>query len=334
MSFLLQYAVFLAKLFTLVISILIVTAGIFSITRKAKEQNKNKLSIKKLNKKYQEFAETLNAEILNKNQFRKYIKEEKIKLKKNSKLLKKRVFVLNFQGDIKATAVNNLREEITALIQVATPQDEIVLRLESGGGMIAPYGLAASQLQRLKDKRIPLTVTIDKIAASGGYLMACVGDKILAAPFSIIGSIGVVAQLPNFHRFLKKRDIDFELLTAGEYKRTLTIFGENTNKAREKTQHDLEEIHHLFKDFIKTNRKRVDLAEVATGAHWLAKDALKLNLVDELITSDDYLSLLAGSGKVEIYECRYIIKKSVSEKLYGNLQSILSQLTWFKASSS
>lgn len=203
MSFLLQYVVFLAKLFTLVLAILIVTAGVFSITRKAKG-NKNKLCIKKLNKKYQEFAETLNSEILDKKQLKKYAKEQKIKLKKSAKLLKKRVFVLNFQGDIKATAVNNLREEITALIQVAKPQDEVVLRLESGGGMVAPYGLAASQLQRLKDKRIPLTVTIDKIAASGGYLMACVGDKILAAPFAIIGSIGIVAQLPNFHRFLKK----------------------------------------------------------------------------------------------------------------------------------
>lgn len=334
MSLLLQYTVFLAKLFTWVLAILIVTAGIFSIARKAKVQNKNKLSIKKLNKKYQEFAELLNTEILNKKQFRKYTKEQKIKLKKNANLLKKRVFVLNFQGDIKATAVNNLREEITALIQVATPQDEVILRLESGGGMIAPYGLAASQLQRLKDKRIPLTITIDKIAASGGYLMACVGDKILAAPFAIIGSIGVVTQLPNFHRFLKKRDIDFELLTAGEYKRTLTIFGENTNKAREKTQHDLEEIHHLFKAFIQDHRKQVDIAEVATGAHWLAKDTLQLKLVDELITSDDYLSLLAGSDKVEIYECQYLTKKSVAEKLYGNLQSTLAPLAWLTASRS
>lgn len=333
MSFLLQYAVFLAKLFTLVLAILILTAGIFSITRKAKAQNKNKLCIKKLNKKYQEFAEALNAEILNKKQLRNFVKEQKVKLKKNAKLLKKRIFVLNFHGDIKATAVNNLREEITALLQVATAQDEVVLRLESGGGMVAPYGLAASQLQRLKDKHIPLTVAIDKIAASGGYLMACVGDKILAAPFAIIGSIGVVAQLPNFHRFLKKRDIDFELLTAGEYKRTLTIFGENTTKAREKTQQDLEEIHHLFKAFIQANRKQVNMSEVATGAHWLAKDALGLNLVDELITSDDYLSLLAESDKAEIYECQYLSKKSVAEKLCGNIQSTLSKLVDFKTNS-
>ena len=201
MSFFLQYAIFLAKLGTAVLAILIAIAGIFAIARKAREQTKHKLCVKKLNKRYQELGNTLNTEILNKKERKKQSKDLKIKLKKNEKLLKKRIFVLNFQGDIKATAVNSLREEITALIQVATPQDEVVLRLESGGGMIAPYGLAASQLQRLKDKRIPLTVAIDKIAASGGYLMACVGDKILAAPFAIIGSIGVVAQLPNFHHF-------------------------------------------------------------------------------------------------------------------------------------
>ncbi|WP_040615098.1 protease SohB [Rickettsiella grylli] len=328
MSFIFEYLIFLAKLFSFVLAILITTAGIFSIARKAKEQNKDKLCIQKLNKKFQEFSETLNAEILTKKAFRKYTKEQKMKRKKNANQLKKKVFVLNFQGDIKAHAVNNLREEITALIQVATPQDEVVLRLESAGGMVAPYGLAASQLQRLKNKHIPLTITIDKIAASGGYLMACVADKLLAAPFAIIGSIGVVAQLPNFHRFLKKRDIDFELLTAGEYKRTLTLFGENTSKAREKTQADLEEIHHLFKSFIQSNRKKIDIHEVATGAHWLAKDALALHLVDALLTSDDYLNQLAEEDTAEIYECHYQTKKSVSEKLRGQLHAMLHKMNF------
>ncbi|MES2142464.1 MAG: protease SohB [Pseudomonadota bacterium] len=324
MSFLLHYSEFLLKIITVVLAILILTGGIFAIARKAKEQTKLKLCVKKLNKKYQELADTLNAEILTKLERKKFAKEKKIKSKKESKQLKKRVFVLNFQGDIKGSAVNSLREEITAIAQVATPQDEVVLKLESGGGMVSPYGLAASQLQRLKDKRIPLTVSIDKIAASGGYLMACVADKILAAPFAIIGSIGVVAQLPNFHRFLKKKDIDFELLTAGEYKRTLTMFGENTQKAREKTQEDLEEIHRLFKDFIEKNRKDVNIDEVATGAHWLAQDALSLNLVDKLITSDDYLSNQASSGQANIYELQYLAKKSMSEKLSEKLTQLAS----------
>jgi serine protease SohB len=326
MSLLFQYLAFLLKLGTVVLAILIVAAAMFAISRKT--QAKHTLSVKKLNKKYQEFADTLNAEILTKAERKKFDKEKKIQFKKQSKQIRKRVFVLNFQGDIKGSAVDELREEITALIQVAQPQDEVILRLESGGGMVSPYGLAASQLQRLKDKQIPLTVSIDKIAASGGYLMACVADKILAAPFAIIGSIGVVAQLPNFHRFLKKRDIDFELLTAGEFKRTLTIFGENTQKARDKTQDDLEEIHRLFKTFIESNRKEVDIHQVATGAHWLAKDALALKLVDELISSDDYLNKQAHNEQANIYELQYLTKKSMTEKLSAKLVRLMSNLDW------
>lgn len=330
MSFLLQYSEFLLKLGTLVLAILVLAAGLFAIARKAKEQARLKLCINKLNSKYQEFADVLNAEMLTKTAKKKLAKEKKIQLKKQSKQANKHVFVLNFQGDIKGSAVCGLREEITAILQVAKPQDEVVLKLESGGGMVSPYGLAASQLQRLKDKQIPLTICIDKIAASGGYLMACVADKILAAPFAIIGSIGVVAQLPNFHRFLKKRDIDFELLTAGEYKRTLTIFGENTEKAREKTKEDLEEIHRLFKEFIEANRKAVNIDQVATGAHWLAKDALELKLVDELITSDDYLMNQACSNQADIYELKFLMKKSVADKLSEKLTHMTSHLDWFK----
>lgn len=328
MSLFLEYIVFLLKLVTIVFAILSVAACLFAMSRKAKEHTKHRLSIKKLNKHYEGFAEALNAEILTKKEQKKWLKEKK-QSEKQTKLIKKNIFVLNFLGDIKGSAVNALREEITAIIQVAKPEDEVVLKLESGGGMVSPYGLAASQLQRLKDKSIPLTVSIDKIAASGGYLMACVADKILAAPFAIIGSIGVVAQLPNFHRFLKKRDIDFELLTAGEYKRTLTLFGENTQKARKKAQDELEEIHALFKKFITSNRKDVDINQVATGAHWLAKETLELKLVDKLITSDDYLSEQA-SHHITIYELHYLTKKSISEKINEKFMQITSHLNWLR----
>ncbi len=330
MSLLLQYVIFLLKLGTVVLSIVIVAASLVAMSRRTKGHTKYKLSVKKLNKKYQDFAETLSAEILTKAERKKFLKEQKIQLKNESKQTRKRIFVLDFQGDIKGSAVQGLREEITAIIQVAKPLDEVVLRLESGGGMVSPYGLAASQLQRLKDQCIPLTITIDKIAASGGYLMACVADKILAAPFAIIGSIGVLAQLPNFHRFLKKKDIDFELLTAGEYKRTLTVFGKNTPKAREKTQEDLEAIHRLFKAFIESNRKQVDIDRIATGAYWLAKDSLALKLVDELTTSDAYLHTQASNHQACIYELQYLIPKSLTEKLSSKLARLVSNLDWLR----
>ena len=327
MSMLAQYAFFLLKIVTVALSILVVAAGLFTVSRKNKAHGKHTLRVKKLNDHYQSFAEILQAQVLSKAEQKKLAQRNKEANKKAAKQTnrEKRVFVINFIGDLKASAVNTLREEITALLQIATPQDEVMVRIESGGGMVSSYGLAASQLQRLKNKQIPLTVCIDKIAASGGYLMACVANKILAAPFAIIGSIGVVTQLPNFHRFLKKKNIDFELLTAGEYKRTLTMFGENTEEGREKTQKDLEEIHRLFKTFIQTHRSLVDVSHVATGAFWLASDALPLKLVDALCSSDDYLSHQIEK-KAAIYEISYQAKKSMVEKLHEKLQLTINQL--------
>ncbi len=202
----------------------------------------------------------------------------------------RRIYVLNFRGDIRARAVEALREEITAMLAVARPgEDEAVLRLESPGGVVPAYGLAASQLARVRDAGVHLTVCVDRVAASGGYLMAAVADRILAAPFALVGSIGVVGALPNFHRWLKKHDIDFEQHTAGTYKRTLTLFGENTEEDRQKFRDDLEAIHGQFKGFIHHYRPQLDLERTATGEFWLGERALELGLVDQIQTSDDYL---------------------------------------------
>lgn len=317
MQFLATYGLFLAKAITTIVAILILLAGIMAVVRKEKSAHKEHLEIKNLNHKYTDLADHLNAEILPKAEYKKILKQEKKLEKSNAKESRKRIFVLQFHGDIKATAVHALREEITAILRVATTKDEVVVCLESGGGMVSPYGLAASQLQRLKKNQIQLTVIIDKVAASGGYLMACVADRILAAPFAIIGSIGVVAQLPNFHRFLKSKDIDMELLTAGQYKRTLTLFGENTPEAREKFQQDLEEIHTLFKEFVVQYRPQLDMQKIATGEHWLATRAIELKLVDALTTSDDYL--LEHSAEADIYQLTYTCKKTLSEKLFSTL---------------
>lgn len=187
------------------------------------------------------------------------------------------------------------------MLAVAKPQDQVVVRLESPGGVVHGYGLAASQLQRLREKQIPLTVAVDKVAASGGYMMACVADKIVAAPFSIIGSIGVVAQIPNFNRFLKSKEIDIELHTAGQYKRTLTLLGENTEEGRQKFREDLNETHHLFKDFVHRMRPALDIDQVATGEHWYGTQAQEKGLVDEVGTSDDLLlNLMEGRELVGV----------------------------------
>ncbi|HCN17613.1 MAG: protease SohB [Psychrobacter sp.] len=237
----------------------------------------------------------------------------KSKNKKKDADNKSQVFVLDFDGDIKATAVKHLREEISTLISTANKGDEVIVRLESGGGLVHGYGLAAAQLARLKDADLKLTVCVDKVAASGGYMMACVADNIVAAPFAIIGSIGVVSQLPNFHKWLKNHDVDYEMFTAGDYKRTVTVFGENDAEDRAKYQEELEQTHELFKHFVNTYRPALEVAKVATGEHWYGEDALKLNLIDSLQTSDSYI--LECMENSDVYALHSRQKPTLAEKL-------------------
>ena len=329
-NFFSTYGLFLAEGLTIVIAILATFGGLIAIATKNKLKPKEKIEITKLNEKYQEMKELVNNETLEKWELKKIRKKEKQtaatqkKLDKNTHNTKLRLFVLKFDGDLKASAVENLREEITAILTVATPKDEVLIKIESTGGVIHGYGLAASQLKRIRDRKIPLIAVVDKVAASGGYMMACVADRILAAPFAIIGSIGVIAQLPNFHRLLKKHDIDFEQIMAGQYKRTLSLFGENTKESRNKLQQEVDEAHHLFKDFIVSNRPMVDIDLLATGETWYGTRAKEMRLIDEIITSDDYL--LAASDKANIFKVEYTIKKSLTEKFGISIQNAISKI--------
>ncbi|MBO67754.1 MAG: protease SohB [Acidiferrobacteraceae bacterium] len=329
MQFLIEYGLFLAKTVTLLGAIIIAFGFIVSMSLRRRSSTQDQVEVRRINDKYQQMAYTLEIAMLEKNDQKKKKKSDKKQKKDAAKESKKkvstkrkRVFVLDFHGDIRGSDVALLREEITTVLMVAKRSDEVLLRLESGGGLVHAYGLAASQLARLRESDIPLTVAVDKVAASGGYLMACVADRILAAPFAIIGSIGVITQIPNFNRLLKKHDIDFEQATAGEYKRTITMFGENTEKGREKLKAEVEEIHKLFKDFVKEKRPIVSLDEIATGEHWLAKRALELKLVDELKTSDDYLLTLREDS--DIFEVKYSQKKrKFIDRITSSLSSIV-----------
>jgi serine protease SohB len=322
---LLEYGLFLAKTITIVAACLFIISGFMSLLLKSKTMKKDQVHVTSLNEKYREFARVLEQETLSKQVRKSRAKSEKANRKKEKKKEKlkapdeNRLFVLEFQGDVKASAVEGLKEEITALLTVAKPGDEVLLRLESAGGMVHTYGLAASQLMRIKKREIPLTVSVDKVAASGGYLMACVADKIIAAPFAIIGSIGVIAQLPNFNRLLKRHDIDYEQVTAGEHKRTLTLFGENTDEDRDKLRKELDETHELFKEFVMQGRKNLDMDKIATGEHWYGSKALELNLVDEIVTSDDYL--LTKSDTLGIFTISYLLRKSFPDRLTSGMNA-------------
>lgn len=236
-------------------------------------------------------------------------KEAKIRRKNNQK-----IFFLDFKGDIQASADENLREEITLILATAKAgRDRVVVRLESPGGMVHGYGLAAAQLVRLRDAGFHLTICVDKVAASGGYMMACIANEIISAPFAVVGSIGVVAQVPNFNRLLKEHNVDFELYTAGQYKRTVTMFGENTPEGKAKFEEELQQTHVLFKHFVEKYRPQLNVDKVATGEHWYGQDALDLNLVDKLQTSDEYLLALLPQHDVYVINTRK--KATLGEKL-------------------
>ena len=329
-AFLLDYGLFLAKTGTVVLAVGMVLLMI-ARARRSRQDVPERLEVINLNNRYRSLAHALQQATLPKQLFKKVIKNEKKELKHKAKQsanqkedVGKRTFVIDFHGDIKATAVASLREMVSAVIMEATPTDEVVLRLENAGGMVHEHGLAASQLVRLREKGVPLVVTVDKIAASGGYLMACVADRIVAAPFAILGSIGVLAQLPNFHELLSRHGIEFEKIQAGRYKRTMTLFGENTEEDRAKMQQQIDEIHSLFQRFVADFRPQLNMEQVATGEYWYGKQALDLKLIDAMQTSDDYL--MAASKDSDIYQLKYSVKKRISERLMASMQGMAAKL--------
>lgn len=322
-AFLAEYGLFLLKAVTIVAAMIVVIVVATSAGRRSAHEG---LEVESLNKKYESLAESLSNAISSKVDRKKAAKEKKKKDKAVAKeeAGRPRSFVVRFKGDLKASAVASLREEVSAILDVAIDDDEVIVLLENHGGVVHEHGLAASQLSRIRDRDISLTICVDKVAASGGYLMACVASKIYAAPFAILGSIGVLAQIPNFHRFLDGHGVEFEQVTAGKYKRTVTMFGENSDEDRAKLKEELEDVHALFKDAVAKYRPDLDLEKIATGEHWYGTRALNLGLADELKTSDELLAERALER--DLYLLRYKIKQPLQKRLLANVDSALEKV--------
>ncbi|RFA31190.1 protease SohB [Alkalilimnicola ehrlichii] len=325
MEFWQDYGLFLMKTVTLSAAFVVLALFLTALSVRGRERSRERLEVRRLNDRYHNMEMAIQQELLGGKKLRQFAKlRAKQHKEEQAKDAKRRIFVLNFVGDIRASQVENLRQEVSALLTLAGKDDEVVVRVETGGGVMHGYGLAASQLVRIRERGIPLTVTVDKVAASGGYMLACVADRILAAPFAIVGSIGVIGQVPNFHRLLQRHDVDFEQHTAGQYKRTLTMFGENTDERRAKFVEELEDAHTLFKDFIRQHRPQLELDKVATGEHWFGERALSLGLVDELKTSDDYL--LAASKDATLLELSFKHKEKLGKRLSIAFESAIAKL--------
>lgn len=355
-EFFFNFGLFATKAILLVVLIALAIGLIVALVNRQAGPSREHLEVTKLGERLKNERETLEGALMDDVTWHLTNKEKRSQDKAERKAKKKahksrkrspegaalepsaqpearRIYVVDFDGDIQATAVAQLRRELTSILSVARAGDEVVVRLESGGGLVHSYGLAASQLKRVRSQGIHLTVCVDKIAASGGYMMACVADQILAAPFAVIGSIGVVAQIPNFHRLLKKHDVDFELITAGEHKRTLTVFGPNTEADRQKFREDLEDTHALFQEFVKEHRPSLDIAKVATGEVWWGSRALAENLVDKIETSDEYL--VRACAEAEVLEVKFKERKSLQDKLMSSVEAAVDRTLvriWSRAS--
>lgn len=326
METLIELGVFTSKALVIIIGFIVVIG--FIAMNSLRQKAKDTIEVEDFSNKFKEYQSLLQTHTLNrkelKKELKKTLKEEKqLKKNKDPKAHKKNIFVLEFNGDMKASGVSQLRDEISAVLTTARPTDEVVVCIESPGGLVHSYGLAAAQLLRFREHNIPLTICVDKVAASGGYMMACTGDKVLAAPFAIMGSIGVVAQIPNLNKLLKKHDVEYQEITAGQYKRTLSLFGEITDEGKKKFTEQIQETHDLFKNFVKTHRPIVEIDKVATGEYWYGKQALQLKLIDELKVSDEYL--FTQKDKAKIFKISIKPKKKLSERISESLSMAIDR---------
>lgn len=332
MQILFDILIFGSKVFLVTVAIgilLILIANLISRFKPPKEQ----LEVQDLNLRLKDYSHTIHQHTMDEKHLKNEMKAQKKKEKTNAqmKATQKQIYVIDFEGDIKASAVEQFRTVISAVLAAARPEkDEVVVRLESSGGMVHSYGLAAAQLLRVRSFGLNLTICVDKVAASGGYMMACTGNQILASPFAILGSIGVVAQVPNLHRLLKKHDVDYEEFTAGEYKRTVSLLGEITEKGKQKFVEQMEDTHSLFKEFVQQQRPKLDLSQVATGEYWFGQRALHFGLIDKIMSSDEYL--FAQRNQAQILEVSLQNKKSLGEKIAKNLSAVVesSLLQWMQ----
>ena len=326
MTFLSEYGLFLAKAVTVVVAVVVLVALVGRVVR-LQRGGRRPLAVKHLNRAFEDQSFALRSQTMPRKAARAEAKARR-KARKGADAAppaqRPRVYVLNFHGDLKASQVAALREEVTAVVQVAGPGDEVLVRLENPGGTIPDQGLAAAQLLRVRERGLRLVVAVDKVAASGGYMMACVADRILAAPFAVVGSIGVITEVPNFYRLLDRAGIEFEQVTGEQFKRTVTPFTRTTPEKREKLADQVADVHALFKEFVARNRPAVDVERVGTGEYWYGSRAVDLGLVDELVTSDDYL--LARAADADLYAVSWTPGRKPRQRVAAFLQSVAATL--------
>jgi serine protease SohB len=322
MPFWLDIAAFLIKAVIIVAAIGGLAILIARLARSSEPKDRE-IKVTSLDEHYDDMRDAIDDALLDRKERKALAKSRKKEAKAAAKDRRiqepgKRIYVLSFKGDMRASAVKRFGSEIDAVLIAARPtSDEAVIRIESPGGTVTGYGLAAAEILRLRDHNIKVTASVDQVAASGGYMMACAANRIIAAPFAVVGSIGVVAPVPNLHRLLQKNDIDFEEMTAGEFKRSVSLLGEITPAGREHFRDKLDTTHRAFKDHVAQCRPGVDIARVANGDYWLAREAMSLGLVDEIMTGDELLFRARDTAR--LYEVSTEARKTLLQQVVSGI---------------
>lgn len=243
-----------------------------------------------------------------------------------------KVAVLKFKGDIRASARFAFAKLVDEVVLNAREFKEVVVVVESPGGGVSEYGMLFAELERMRkcEENFQLTVVVDTVAASGGYLMSLPAHKILAAPFAMVGSIGVVSFIPNIRELLEANKIKPRTFTAGDFKRTVTLTDEGDEKSAEQYKQQLALIHEQFKQALKKYRPQVELEKVATGEAWLASTTVEkeLQLVDGLNTSHALLLEMNQSFDLVEYSSK-AERKTFLKRILGcddENQSIVDQI--------
>lgn len=246
---------------------------------------------------------------------------------KSEGIVRKTAVLLSFNGDINATEVIEFGRAVSMIVQMKDLVSEVYIIINSGGGVVNGYGLLASEIERLHYSEIETYALIDQVAASGGYMAACVANHVVAAPFAYIGSIGVVSEMPNFNQILSDNGINIEQHTAGKSKRTVTPLGKITDEDRNEFKKKLERIHRSFINHVSHYRNINDADEnknsiIFSGDYWIAEETveLELGLVDEISTSQEFL--LDKMKEYNIIEITFQENKTKKSKL-----SLLNSLT-------
>ncbi|WP_343192796.1 S49 family peptidase [Buchnera aphidicola (Taiwanaphis decaspermi)] len=259
---------------------------------------------------------TLKVELLN-NHYKKlkndlsFFQKKKIINQKNVYNKKSNLYILDYNDKIKKNKIKKLREEISSIILVAKKNDEVLLRLENTSDIVYEYGLVIAQLQRLRKKGIKLIISIDKIVSNGGYIIACVADHISASPFSIIGPINIVVNIPNIDKYTQTSNLNNQLNDCNTFTK-LTLIKNNTKIYVNKIFNKLDIKKYIRNSFIKDMRPSLNLNKIFNQNYWIGENAINEKLIDSINTSDDIL--FSKKDTHNLLKIKYVYKSNIVEK--------------------